>query len=328
MSVCNDARARKVSAMDRIDAMLDQEESCAQCYNYLARSACHEAVDEESRASMIGWCAAVAKALKLDAETVWISTNYLDRYLSSGRGRSGETLQDKYQFQLASISCFYLAVKLHERTRLSAETLAQMCRNYYPAEDITEMEEDVIFALDWRVSTPTPGHFIREFVELLPVRLDAQPRDRLVAAALAHVDATTTDFYMSFYHPSAVGAACLSSALLREDVLTTAQRQAFWMQLGELTDLIDIMEVQNKLLEGKTLCKPVVVEANKENKKTTSSKKSTKAAASKPAKAAAVEKVISKGRSNSPKSVLSRRPSLVEQLGAAPVRVAQTARQA
>ncbi|KAL9178828.1 hypothetical protein ACHAXT_003959 [Thalassiosira profunda] len=257
MSICNNARARKASAIDRIGAMLRQEDESVQCYNYLARAS--EEVDEEARASMQKWIRQVAAAMTLDAETGWIATFYLDRYLSSGKGRSEEALQDKYLFQLAAIAAFYLAVKLHSRVKLDAASLARLCRGYYPEEDITDTEEDILFALDWRTSTPTPFDFVREYVELLPEHIDRQAKEAITESTLKYIEGAADDYYITFYKPSVVGAACLCSALLSSDVLDAKARLAFWMTLAEHCDLIEVMEVENKILEGKTLCKPIVV---------------------------------------------------------------------
>ena len=61
---------------------------------------------------------------------------------------------------------------------------------------------------------------------------------------------TSTDFYFTFFKPSVVGASCLASTLIARDLLSTKQRQAFYLHLANTSNLIDIMEAEKKLMAG------------------------------------------------------------------------------
>lgn len=237
--------------LSRIEAMRAQEDATSSCYNYLESSS--RGINLASRTSMVQWCQQVQKALKLSSETSWIAISFFDRYLSSGKGRSQQALQDRYKFQLAAVTSFYTAVKMNETRELNAVTLAKLCQGYYKVSDILSMEEDILFALDWRVSNShTPMEFVRQLIELLPVKYNSSISDSLLEACRNHMDHTITDFYFTFCKPSVVGASCLASVLTQADILSTSERQAFWLQLTDLTDLIGVMEAQSKLLQGKS----------------------------------------------------------------------------
>ena len=114
------------STMDCIEAMRVQEDTTIRCCNYFHRTKAGKDVDESSRKAMIEWCQQVQKSLNFSPETVWIAISFFDRYLSSGKGKSGEALDDRYKFQLAAISAFYVAIKIHEPVELNADTLVRL----------------------------------------------------------------------------------------------------------------------------------------------------------------------------------------------------------
>ena len=238
--------------LSRIEAMCRQEDDVTACYNYLQQS--HTDIDEKCRTSMVTWCQQVQKALKLSSETVSIAISFFDRYLSSGKGKCHEALQDKYKFQLAMITSFYISVKLYESVQLNADTLVKLCKGYYAKADILDVEEDILFALDFRLATPTPLEFVRHFVNLLPSEVNTTS---LLKACSKRIEYTTSDFYFTFCKPSVVGASCLASILTGRDLLSRTERETFYFQLANICDLIDVMEAQNKLLTGHT--KPVSV---------------------------------------------------------------------
>ena len=72
---------------------------------------------------MVKWLQQVQSTLKLNPDTVWIAMSIFDRYLCSGRGGSVRALEDKCKFQLAAITAFYTAVKIHEPVVLGIDML-------------------------------------------------------------------------------------------------------------------------------------------------------------------------------------------------------------
>jgi len=240
--------------LGRLEAMRAQEEATSPCYNYFQRSTTSKDIDEEGRKTLVIWFQKMQTCLELRSpETAWIATSYLDRYVSSGKGRSQEALQDRHKYQLAAIASFYLAIKIYESAQLP--TLAKLCKGYYKDSEIISAEEDILFALDWRVTAPTPMEFVGVFMEFLPERITSAPLilDRLLKDSQEYANSTPTDFSFAFFKPSVVGASCLVSSLTRADILSPSERKEFWLQLARSTDLLEVMDVQNKLLSGNTL---------------------------------------------------------------------------
>ena len=246
--------------LSTIDVLRRQENEVSPCINFINLSTNNE-IDETCRTSMVVYLQKIGKALKLSPETVWQSISFFDRYLSSGKGKSNDAMQDKYKFQLVAISSFYIAVKLYEQVELSVDTLAKLCKGYYAEKDILTSEEDILFALDFRLATPTPVEFIRHYIHLLPS--ETIDKKNLLKACEKRVEYTSTDIYFTFCRPSCVGASVLTSILLDQDVLSTQERQTLYLKLAKMTDLIEVMECQKKLATGKAVNMPLVSSVKK-----------------------------------------------------------------
>jgi len=242
-----------------IEALRRQEDDVSNCMNFINLSTNNE-IDETCRTSMVVYLQKIGKALKLSPETVWQSISF-DRYLSSGKGKSNDALQDKYKFQLVAISSFYIAVKLYEQVELSVGTLAKLCKGYYAESDIIDSEEDILFALDFRLTTPTPMEFIRHYIHLLPS--ETIDKKNLLKECEKRVEYTSTDIYFTFCKPSCVGASIFTSILLDQDVLSSTQRQTLYLKLAKMTDLIEVMECQKKLGAGKAVSIPLISSVKK-----------------------------------------------------------------
>lgn len=244
----------------RIHAMRSQEEN-AVCRNYLT-----SLVDASCRLAMVNWCFTLVDSLDLSRETVGIGMSILDRYLSSGKGKSTEALRDKHLFQLAAITSFYMAVKLHEPVKLDTRMVVHLCRGFYKESVIIEMERDLLHSLEWRlcVSTITPIEYVRHLIQLLPELMDIA--DTIQENAMKHMDCATADLAFSAFRASAVGIACLAGALndTDTDILPSLEKQSIWHQLSINLDFDiasnEIRKVEQQLL-SKSKCREPVTRA-------------------------------------------------------------------
>lgn len=242
----------------RIHAMRSQEEN-AVCRNYLTTL-----VDASCRMALVDWCFTVVDSLNLSRETVGISMSILDRYISSGKGKSTEALRDKHRFQLAAITSFYMAVKLHEPVKLDTCMVVQLCRGFYTEGAIIEMELDLLHSLEWRlcVSTLTPIEYVRHLMQLVPELMDVT--DTIQENAMKYMDCATADLAFSTFRASAVGIACLAGALNDTDILTPLEKESIWHQLSINLDFDiasnEIRKVKQQLL-SKSICREPVTQS-------------------------------------------------------------------
>jgi len=246
-----------------LKAMCSQEDAIATC-NYLKLSP-NNIIDETCRTAMVGWCQAIAMKLNLRPNTLWIAISFFDRYLSSGKGRSRAALQDKYAFQLAAITTFYIAVKLYEDFEFSIDTLYKIIKGFYSKEDILLLEVDILSCLDHRLSIPTPMDFSRLLVMFLPHDIQVSKVD-LLDECQRKVAYTSTDMYFTLCKPSVVGSSCLISCLIDMDIMTSTQRRTFYSKVASVVDLIDVIQAQKRLL-AKTKCSKSPPSTKKKKKK-------------------------------------------------------------
>ncbi|CAB9518943.1 diatom-specific cyclin [Seminavis robusta] len=121
---------------------------------------------EQDRAKMVGWQYQVADFCRFNRETVAISTSYFDRFLA--KDSATEALANTDLFQLAAMTCFYTAAKIHEPESFEPWMLSKMSRGLYSAQQVEKMESVILKAVEWRMNPPTPLAFVRELLELLP----------------------------------------------------------------------------------------------------------------------------------------------------------------
>lgn len=115
---------------------------------------------------MIEWTITVAKYFGFDITTVLYGIDYLDRFLSSSTDASLEALKSRHLYQLTCMTCFYMAVKLHESKVIDMGCLVHLGRKSYTKNEFKKMEETILFALDFRMMNPTPICFANIYLEL------------------------------------------------------------------------------------------------------------------------------------------------------------------
>ena len=120
------------------------------------------------RRQMCVWAYKAVDTFNLDRELVAVAFDILDRYLSREIKLDCDITRE--DFQLFSMTCVYMAIKVLEPTRkLSIPALIDMSRGYYCAKDISETEMEILEVLQWRINGPTPLSFVQELAALLPV---------------------------------------------------------------------------------------------------------------------------------------------------------------
>lgn len=235
--------------ISRIEAMRSQEGNTKRSHDYFLES---HPVNKQSRKAMINWCNTVADTLSLHRETVSIAFSYLDRYLSSGNGNSSQVVENRHKFQLAAVSCYYVAVKLHEPVQVGVDLVVKLCRNVYSAEDILSTEKEILFSLDWKVSGPTPLDFARYLLELLPETVQTSHAEYILQNAEKHVEYATSEMFYSRYKPSIVGVGCIMNALEDTEILSSEEQYLFLKQLSAAMALdlgsSEIFEIQQQML--------------------------------------------------------------------------------
>lgn len=224
-----------------IIAMHLQEKTTARCINYFEKS---NAVDEACRTAMVSWLCQITDALSLNRDTVGLAMSLLDRFLSTSTESGEKVLSDKQQFQLAAITCYFIAVKINEPVQLGMDLLVQMCRGCYEKSEITSMEQDILFSLEWRISAPTPLDFMRHILALLPSIDECiiDSAEQLMANANKHLIISTCA-------PSAAACACIGLSFREADICMSPDQELFWNEICRVIELdaSDLLGIQQQL---------------------------------------------------------------------------------
>ena len=156
-----------VDLVERITVMLKQEASTYSTVDYLTpvfqrklaslsdeSSECHvssalsststgtsttssSSINEMWREKICEWSFQVIDHFDFSREVVSVSIHYLDRYLATKS-------VNKKMFQLAAMTCLFLAIKLHEPGKLSMASMIELSRGYFMVEQMATMELSIL----------------------------------------------------------------------------------------------------------------------------------------------------------------------------------------
>ncbi|XP_028080448.1 cyclin-A1-1-like [Camellia sinensis] len=99
----------------------------------------------------------VAEEYSLVPETLFLTVNYIDRYLS------GNVIQ-RQRLQLLGVACMIIAAKYEEICAPQVEEFCYVADNTYFKKEVLQMESSVLNYLKFEMSAPTAGCFLTRFV--------------------------------------------------------------------------------------------------------------------------------------------------------------------
>ncbi|KAF5183385.1 Cyclin-a1-1 [Thalictrum thalictroides] len=107
-------------------------------------------------AILIDWLVEVAEEYRLVPDTLYLTVNYIDRYLSGNRMNS---------LQLLGIACMMIAAKYEEICAPQVEEFCYITDNTYFKEEVLQMESTVLNFLKFEMTSPTTKCFLRRFAQ-------------------------------------------------------------------------------------------------------------------------------------------------------------------
>ncbi|KAF0908058.1 hypothetical protein E2562_022907 [Oryza meyeriana var. granulata] len=160
------------------------------------------------RKDAIDWICKVHSYYNFGPLSLYLSVNYLDRFLSSFN-----LLHDKsWMQQLLSVSCLSLAMKMEE-TVVPPPMDLQVCgaKYVFEARNIKRMELIVMETLKWRMQAVTPFSYISYFLDKFN---EGKPPSYTLASWCAEltVDTLKDSRFLSF-KPSEIAAAVVLAVL-------------------------------------------------------------------------------------------------------------------
>ncbi len=94
-------------------------------------------INEVWREKICEWCYQVVDHFDFNRQVVAIALNYLDRYLALRP-------VNRKIFQLAAMTCLFIAIKMNESKVLSLSAFLSLSRGYFQAEHVLAMEHAIL----------------------------------------------------------------------------------------------------------------------------------------------------------------------------------------
>ncbi|KAK7351412.1 hypothetical protein VNO77_10854 [Canavalia gladiata] len=110
------------------------------------------------RGILVDWLVEVSEEYKLVPDTLYLTVNLIDRYLSS-------RFIQKQRLQLLGVTCMLIASKYEEICAPRVEEFCLITDNTYTKEEVLKMESEVLNFLHFQLSVPTIKTFLRRFIQ-------------------------------------------------------------------------------------------------------------------------------------------------------------------
>jgi cyclin A len=165
--------------------------------NYMQRQ---NDINHNMRGILVDWLVEVSEEYKLHTETLFLSINYIDRFLSRNNVQRGK-------LQLVGITCMLVAAKYEEIYPPSVEDFVYISDNAYTRENVIAEEVKLLNSLNFHCTVATSRQFLRRFAKA--ARADHETHE------LSHYLAELSLLDMQFvkYPPSVVAASALLIAI-------------------------------------------------------------------------------------------------------------------
>ena len=112
-------------------------------------------VTQSDRTVIVDWLYSIVDTCQFDHEMVIMAMGMVDRFLSKSSTIAQGTLQDRKQFRLVAIAALSICIKTNEKMILGSEFLPTVARNIYSANEIKDMELNILEGLSSGIHVPT-----------------------------------------------------------------------------------------------------------------------------------------------------------------------------
>ena len=134
---------------DLFDSLIEEEHSRSPSFGYMQSQT---DINEKMRAVLIDWLSEVHLKFKLFPETIFLTVNIIDRYLSQ------KTIL-KNHLQLCGVAALLIACKYEEIFCPDISDLVYITDKAYRKEEIIFMEKEILNTLNYEITVPTPVKF-------------------------------------------------------------------------------------------------------------------------------------------------------------------------
>ncbi|XP_050124075.1 cyclin-A1-1-like isoform X2 [Malus sylvestris] len=182
----------------------------------------------------------VAEEFRLVPETLFLTINYVDRYLSGN-------VMNRKQLQLLGVACMMIAAKYEEIVAPEVEQFCYITDNTYTKKEVLQMESSVLNHLKFEMTAPTALCFLRRFC-FAAQKTSKVPSEHFRCLASYITELSLLEYSMLCYAPSLIAA---SAAFLAKYILSPLKKP--WNStlrhytLYQASDLFDCVKALHQL---------------------------------------------------------------------------------
>ena len=241
---------------DRLNNMIDQEQSPhyqTSDYLRLSRNYClakksARRLSPSARTKVVRWLYDIVDYFALQRETVDVAMSYVDRFMSNNSSHrvATQARRNVTTYQLVAVACLFIATKTSDYLHIDAKVLVRASRGCYTVDEITDMENTVLKALEWRLSGPTSlsiaYHAIALLNEVIGSRVKSQVRKEDKISSVVDFARLQIELSVSEYNtfvlrsPSSIALAAVLNSMDLLD-FKSSEINAFRQALGDATGI-------------------------------------------------------------------------------------------
>ncbi|VFQ75133.1 unnamed protein product [Cuscuta campestris] len=158
-------------------------------------------VSANMRGILVDWLVEVAEEYKLLPETLYLSVNYIDRFLSVSH-------ISRHKLQLLGVSAMLIASKYEEISPPHVDDFCYITDNTFNQKEVVKMEQDVLKSLKFELGTPTIRSFLMKYIQIAQEDFKTQ-KVQLEYLGLYLAELSLLDYYCVKFLPSMVAASVI-----------------------------------------------------------------------------------------------------------------------
>ncbi|KAK3935514.1 cyclin-like protein [Diplogelasinospora grovesii] len=182
------------------------------------------------RSALMDWLIQVHNRFGLLPETLFLTVNYIDRFLSV-------KVVPLSKLELIGTTALFIAAKYEERNCLSVQTIVNLSNGSLTVKEILKAERFMLSMLDFKLSWPGPMSFLRRISKADYYEIET----RTLAKYFLEVTIIDERFVSSPPSYIAAGAYCLARIMLRKGDWTAAHTRYAGYTLSQIQPLMSLI---------------------------------------------------------------------------------------
>ncbi len=158
-------------------------------------------INHRMRSILVDWLVEVHYKFRLQAPTLYLCINLLDRYLTVEK-------ISRVKLQLVGVTALLIACKFEEMYPPEIRDCVYITDNAYTREEVLNMEQSILKTLDYQLCVPTGYHFLIRYLNIV------NAPEKIRSLAFYYVERNIQEAIYFTCKPSLFVSAALFAALV------------------------------------------------------------------------------------------------------------------